>query len=123
MRNNALWNCKNPYQGDAKRVLCVCSAGLLRSPTIASILNKQGYNTRAAGVHDYALVELDEVLIEWADKIIFADQSHLDACNTVFPDILEDKEYVVLGIPDIYGYNDPKLVKIIEDKLKEIKFD
>jgi predicted protein tyrosine phosphatase len=30
---NRLGNCKNYHQGKFKRVLCVCSAGLLRSPT------------------------------------------------------------------------------------------
>lgn len=28
---NAMGNAANPYQGNYKKVLCVCSAGLLRS--------------------------------------------------------------------------------------------
>ena len=69
MRKNALWNCKNPYQGRDKRVLCVCSAGLLRSPTIAKVLVMNGYNTRSCGCRDYALIQIDNVLIEWADIV------------------------------------------------------
>ena len=123
MRNNALWNCRNPYQGYAKKVLCVCSAGLLRSPSMAAVLTMKGCNTRAAGIHDYALVPLDEVLIEWADVILFADKEHLSTCKHNFHGALEDKEYHVLAIPDKYGYMDKELVKIIKDKLKEIGFD
>ena len=39
----------NPYQGDRRRILFVCSAGLLRSPTGAHVGSVRGYNTRAAG--------------------------------------------------------------------------
>mgnify|MGYP007090120654 CR=1 FL=1 len=50
----------NPYQGTAKRVLCVCSAGVLRSPTLAHLLNrKYQFNTRAAGLStEYAVVQV-----------------------------------------------------------------
>ena len=53
---NALHNVTNPYQGSEKRVLCLCSAGLLRSARLAQILQQDyNYNTRNAGVSDYAL--------------------------------------------------------------------
>ena len=111
-RANALWNCKNPYQGDMKRVLCVCSAGLLRSPTIAWVLSNHGYNTRAVGVHDYALIPIDSVLIEWADIIIAANE---DVAN-VLENVWGVDGVIELGIPDIYGTRDPKLIKIIEER-------
>ena len=80
MRMNRLFNCSNPYQGKAKKVLCVCSAELLRSPTAAVILQQEyGYNTRAVGVEDsFALIPIDDVLIEWADEIVCADIDHVD---------------------------------------------
>jgi predicted protein tyrosine phosphatase len=117
MRNNALWNCKNPYQGDFKHVLCVCSAGLLRSPTIAYILSMHGYNTRAAGVHDYALIQVDPVLIEWADIIICADSEHEMRMRDEHQC---KKEIITLHIPDNYMYRDPKLIAIIEEALFRI---
>ena len=51
MSFNRLHNVRNPNQGPAKRVLCLCSAVLLRSPTVAWVLGKApyDYNTRAAG--------------------------------------------------------------------------
>ena len=119
-RKNALWNCKNPYQGRAPKILCVCAAGLLRSPTIAKELLLLGYNTRSCGCQDYALIPIDEVLIEWADVIVFADKEHKATVDQT--QCLSGKEIYILDIPDNFGYNDPTLVQIIQDKLKERGF-
>lgn len=120
MRNNALWNCQNPYQGSYKRVLTVCSAGLLRSPTIAWVLsNSTDYNCRAAGIHDYALVQVDDVLIKWADAIICAETSIKDHIVREFSNVLEHRIIYDLEIPDNFAYRDPELIKIIEERLKE----
>ena len=59
---NRLANTHNPYQGDFKKVLCVCSAGLLRSPSTAFVLSQDpfNFNTIAAGINeDYALIVVD----------------------------------------------------------------
>ena len=54
----------NEYQGDSKRIVCVCSVGILRSPTLANILIKQGYNVRACGsCIELALIPLSANLI------------------------------------------------------------
>jgi predicted protein tyrosine phosphatase len=111
-RMNALHNCKNPFQGTEKKVLTVCSAGLLRSPTIAWFLSQNGYNTRSCGIHDYALIQLDEVLLTWADIIIFVHPSISEAVSLDLKDA--GKEIFVFNIPDIYGYKEPELL----DKIK-----
>ena len=116
-RLNALWNCKNPQQGVFPKALCICSAGLLRSPTIAWVLSNKGYNTRAVGVHDYALVPVDEVLFEWADVVFFADEEHFNAIDT---EKLLGKTFHILNIPDWFSFRNPVLIDIIEEKLKEI---
>jgi len=116
-RTNALWNCKNPYQGTYKKVLTVCSAGLLRSPTIAWYLHTvSDYNCRAAGMHDYALVPVDDVLIEWADIIICADADKLELLGNKYADKLENKTVYNFNIPDIYEYRNPELVKLIQEQ-------
>ena len=109
---NRLHNCKNPYQGPAKRVLCVCSAGLLRSPTTANVLHREyGYNTRSCGVHDYALIELDEVLLHWAHEIVVVEEYLMDHIPKAFQD-----KVVVLNVPDSYGYMDENLQAIIKEQ-------
>lgn len=116
-RMNALWNCKNPHQGDMKKILCVCSAGLLRSPSIAHHLAMHGYNTRAAGVHDYALIQVDDVLIEWADEIICAETEHMLQIIQRWPKL--KKKVSALEIPDQYQTRDPKLMEIIHNVCKD----
>ena len=75
---NQLANVGNPFQGKAKKVLCVCSAGLLRSPTLANVLHRQfGFNTRAVGYcQEYALIPISQALIWWADEIVFVNHLH-----------------------------------------------
>lgn len=116
---NALHNCKNPYQGAEKRVLCLCSAGLLRSPTAAFVLQKElGYNTRAAGVTDYALIPVTEVLLEWADEIVCVNEETynilMDSATRSKFDLEAIKRITtVLDIPDIYPRMDSTLQKEI----------
>lgn len=110
---NQLANCSNPYQSGARRVLCVCSAGLLRSPTMASVLHTNaGYNTRAAGSsEDFALIPVSEVLIRWADEIVFVEKHNQDEVLANNPDLRDVvlRKSVVLNVPDQYGYNEPML--------------
>lgn len=129
---NRLGNAKNPYQDDSvKKVLTVCSAGLLRSPTAARILAEEyGYNTRAAGmVTEYALIPVDEVLIYWADEIVFMQQSHFAAFKVAFADNptakarIEDGKYQILNIPDNYGWMQPDLVKDIKELYDPFKVE
>lgn len=125
---NRLGNAKNPYQTHAKRVLCVCSAGLLRSPTAANVLHQEyGFNTRAAGVaEEYALIPVDEVLMEWADEIVCVEPSvrdrllnwiggHGNPANERWT-----KKITVLNIPDQYEWNDPRLREIILEQYQEV---
>lgn len=116
-RMNALHNATNPHQGPYERILCVCSAGLLRSPTLAGELYKRGYNTRAAGVHDYALVQVDEVLLRWADTVIFVQPSLVD-----YVQLPEDVRIEVMNIPEAYAYRDETLVGIINKMLDELGY-
>ena len=119
---NRLHNCRNSYQMEFKRVLCVCSAGLLRSPTTAYVLSQEPYNfnTRACGIEeDFALIPADEVLIQWAEEIVFMQQRHLDKALALFPEAMEGKRLVVLNIPDMYPYRDPILIEKIKKAYDE----
>lgn len=111
--NNRKWNVSNPYQGSAAKILCVCSAGLLRSPTAANVLHKEmGYNTRACGTAtDHALIPIDDVLCQWADEIVCMEQRHADAIDDRWAD-----KVTVLDIPDDYSYMDEELQKLILEK-------
>lgn len=115
---NKLGNCKNPYQGSNKKVLCVCSAGLLRSPTMARVLAEEyDYNTRAAGINkEYALIDVTDVLITWADEIVVAEDW---MANEILSKFGSKDNIIILDIPDKYGYMDKTLVKLIKERYEE----
>lgn len=115
---NRKYNARNPYQGKYKHVLCVCSAGLLRSPTAAWVLSNEpyGFNTRAAGIDvGHALIPVDDVLIEWADEIVCMDiyQQKLLKEKT-------DKPVYNLRVGDNFEYRDKGLCKMIQMRYDEI---
>jgi predicted protein tyrosine phosphatase len=63
-----------------------------------------------------ALIKLDEVLIYWADTIVFVNQENAEEANGDFD--LTIKRQVVLDIPDMYGFRDPRLMEIIAEQCK-----
>lgn len=111
MRMNALYNCKNPFQGTEKKVLTICSAGLLRSPTLAWFLGNHNYNTRSCGMHDYALIQIEDILLEWADIIICV---HEDIAKLLDLSNFTDKELIVFNIPDEFSFKEKTLLEMIK---------
>ena len=113
---NRMGNAKNEYQGSYKKVLLICSAGILRSPTAALVLSMPpfNFNTRAAGMsHDFALIVVDEFLLHWADEVVcmLPEQAH-----KIKNDMGYDGPIVCLEIEDNYSYRDPKLMKLIAER-------
>ncbi len=121
---NRLGNCKNEFQGDAVRILSICSAGLLRSPTIAKVLTKDfdNVNTRAVGTsEEFALIPLDEVHLKWADLVLCANEEVFWFVSEMLEELTFDRPLVNMGIPDQFSFADPKLESLIRLKLDQIR--
>lgn len=116
----------NQYQGPAKRVLCVCETGMLRSPTMANVLHREyGYNTRAVGVNsDRSLTKMTIAHFFWADKIFIVDMKHYDSIQDLLseqcdPEELHELKRVLLRkilwfpLSDVYDYMDEELQESI----------
>lgn len=118
---NRLHNCTNPYQEHYKKVLAVCSAGLLRSPTAAVVLSAPpfNFNVRAAGLDiDHALIAVDEVLLHWCDEIVCMtaeQQKRLEKMTS--------KPIICLNIPDSFSYRHPKLIRLIKQNYPKPSVD
>ena len=118
---NQLFNVHNYAQGNTKKVLTVCSAGLLRSATLANFLVKEyEYNVRNCGtVESYALIPISEALVCWADEIVFVNKENYRQVEKELKDILTEdgmKKIKVLDIPDDYMFNDPELLEICKEQ-------
>lgn len=121
--HNRKHNSTNPHQGSFKKVLCLCSAGLLRSPTAAVVLSQEpfNYNTRAAGMESaFALVPVDEVLLHWADEIVVMTYEQFIAINYELRTLGVTKTVKCLNIPDNYAYRDPELMRMIAERYEEV---
>lgn len=127
-----LGNVGNGYQGHFKKVLCVCSVGILRSPTLAEILSRDpfNFNTRSVGVdQEYALTPVDLVHVAWADEIVVMTdeqhqvirtmQSELEEYNRGF-DAFSTAPVHNFNLQDDYGFRDPTLVRILTRKSYEV---
>jgi predicted protein tyrosine phosphatase len=114
----------NPYQGKDKRVLFVCSAGLLRSATGARLYAPK-YNTRACGTEQYALIPLSVNLCLWAHEIVFVNkENHRAFLNFLLRlDLPEDsfsEKVRVLDIPDQFRHMHPRLIELFKEQYESI---
>ncbi len=111
-------------QSNRKRLLFVCSAGLLRSPTAAAVATAMGYNARSCGTGNYALIQLSANLIYWAHHIYFMNPENRYVANSIFKDkqdilhLLNTKS-ISLNIEDKYNYMDPELTSMLHKILGE----
>jgi predicted protein tyrosine phosphatase len=123
---NKLSVIKNKYQTDAPRVLCVCSGGVLRSPTAAWILSNPpfNFNTRSCGDADYALIPLTAELVTWADEIVCMDAYHSKSAQLMLDGCTDKDDSLplihVLDIEDDYDYRNAELVEMMTNKFKDI---
>lgn len=112
-KRNQLANVGNKFQTEVKKVVCVCSAGLLRSPTAANVLHiKYGFNTRAVGADkEFALIPLTQALIWWADEIVFVNQDAFDMLDEEEKQEIEDVgvKVTILSIEDDFDWMDANL--------------
>lgn len=112
----------NPFQGSDKKVLFVCSMGILRSATGARLYAHK-YNTRSAGTWDDALIPLTPVLMEWADEIVFVNEANYEQVKKYYlaEEIDIDKEYKikVLNIPDAFPHMHPELIKAFNEQYEQ----
>lgn len=113
---------KNPYQGNDKKVVFVCSMGILRSATGARLYARK-YNTRTAGTWPDALVPLTPILIAWADQLVFVNRSNYDQVISKLDHdaaAMVINKSVVLSIPDSYEHMHPELIKAFEEQYEPL---
>ena len=116
------WTYPTKFLARSLFVLTVCSANMLRSPTIAHVLASApyDYNTRSAGTSNIALIPVTDALLFWADEIVCADTEHATTINAKLMSLNLDKPIIDLRIPDNYEYRNPELIMIIQKRYDSI---
>jgi protein-tyrosine phosphatase len=96
-------------------LLFVCSRTQWRSPTAEEIFkNSQEHQVKSAGTEPSARIKITEKLINWADIIFVMEKKHKDRIEQRFATVVNEKELIVLDIPDDYQFMDEELVDLIK---------
>ena len=95
-------------------VLFICNQNENRSKTAEEIF-KNRFNTKSAGL--YNAKPVTEKQISWADTIIVMEEAKRSEIAKRFPKQYMLKRIISLDIPDVYHYNQPKLIEILKSKI------
>ena len=100
-------------------LLFICSLNKQRSPTAEDLFkDSKKHTVKSAGTSLFAKKRVKVEEIEWADKIFVMEESHKKYIEKKFPYIRE-KEIIILDVPDVYYRDNPWLVAILREKLRE----
>lgn len=101
-----------------KKVLFVCTANRLRSPTAEQVFSQRDdIEVASAGTSNDAITPLDAELVEWADIIFVMEKAHRNKLQKRFKRHLISARIICLDIPDEYEFMDPMLIQLLERKV------
>jgi predicted protein tyrosine phosphatase len=109
-----------PSSTDPRRVLFVCQLNRARSATAERLFSKRpDLEVVSAGTSDDALVRVNWRMLEWADVIFTMDATQQRDLERLFPGHTALSRAICLGIPDDYGFLQPELVELLEERVGE----
>ena len=97
-------------------LLFICNQNKNRSKTAEEIFQGK-YTTKSAGLYVQKPVSAKE--IGWADTVMVMEEGQRSEIGKRFPKLYLQKRILSLDIPDVYSYNDPRLVKLLKSKMKK----
>lgn len=98
------------------KVLFICNQNQNRSKTAEEIFRHE-FETKSAGLYNEPAVSKKQ--LEWADLIIVMEEDQRKELSKRFPKTYLEKRIISLDIPDIYRYDDPKLIDLLKEKMKK----
>ena len=98
------------------KILFVCNQGMHRSKT-AEELFKDKFETRSKGLYSEVPVAEDD--LEWADVVVVMEDFQRTELGKRFPETYLKKQVISLDIPDMFHHNQPELIDLLENRLKE----
>ena len=105
-----------------EHLLFVCTSNLDRSPCAESLFeSNEEYEAKSCGLFPHAEIQISKSLISWADIIFVMDErneQHKTQLLKRFPEAW-DKSIIILNIPNTYCRNDPELLSLLKQKLKD----
>lgn len=96
------------------KVLFVCNQNENRSKTAETIF-KNKFKTKSAGLYNKKPITKKE--ISWADLVLVMEDRQRSEIAKRFPKEYLMKRIVSLDIPDVYSYNQEKLINELKSKV------
>ena len=96
------------------KVLFVCNQNQNRSKTAEKIFEGR-FQTKSAGLYNDSPVTKKQ--LSWADVVIVMEESQRSEIAKRFPKQYMQKRILSLDIPDVYHYNQPKLIEVLRSKV------
>jgi predicted protein tyrosine phosphatase len=104
--------------GTSRKVLFVCTANKLRSPTAEAIFKSRlDLMVKSAGTSRTSPSMLTREHIEWADLIFVMEEEHRKFIRRKFYNLARTKHLHCLEIEDVYEFMDPNLIQVLTDRL------
>ena len=99
------------------KILFICNQNKHRSKTAEKIFSEK-FETKSAGLYNEN--PLTEKQLSWADLVIVMEDHQRSEIAKRFPEIYLQKRILSLNIPDVYRYNQPELVSILNERIVEL---
>lgn len=101
-----------------KKVLFICSANKLRSPTAEHIFaDYPNVETDSAGLNLSADLVLSSEQVQWADMIFVMERAHRNKLSKKYKKHLNGQRVICLNIADDFDYMDPTLIHILKSRV------
>ena len=100
------------------RILFLCRHNRMRSPTAERLFAKRpDLDVRSAGTDRDALVRVNALMLDWADRILIMDGQQRRSLARRFPGHPGLDRVACLDIEDIYTFQQPELVALLEARV------
>ena len=97
----------------------MCRLNRNRSATAERMYCKrEDLDVRSAGTNEEARVRVNERMMDWADMIFAMDSEERDNLKGMFPGHPSLSRIVCLDIPDRFGFDDPELVQLLQERVE-----
>jgi predicted protein tyrosine phosphatase len=99
------------------RVLFVCTANKLRSPTAEAVFRDHpGIESLSAGTDPDAPTPLSKELVASVDLIFAMEAHHREQIRKKYKARPADRRIITLHIPDEYERDDPALIELLRER-------
>jgi len=101
-----------------RRILFLCTANKLRSPTAEQVFSQYpNLEVASAGLGNDAVEQLTAEHLEGVDTIFVMEKAHRNKLSKKFKQYIGNAKVICLNIPDEYAYMDPELITLLKTRV------